>query len=104
LRSGNNVILFTAAPGNATNYNVKNIRIVYKPAINKTTYTLLKTDTKIYIKGVTFPAEIKKLTVGGVSIDLNQPEFEVILDKNKLGLKKINKMGINFLRKRVFNG
>jgi hypothetical protein len=80
LRKGDNVILFTA-PDVANNlYRVKNIKIVYK-SIATADYTLLQSGDKLYIKGANFPSKIKKITIAGIAIDLNQPEFELVLSK-----------------------
>ncbi|MEO6174498.1 MAG: SpvB/TcaC N-terminal domain-containing protein [Flavobacterium circumlabens] len=81
LRQGDNVLLFTAPEGISNNYKIKNVRIVYKPTQVGVPYTVLKSENKLYIKGTNFPSHIKKLTVGGVAIDVNQPEFELILDQ-----------------------
>lgn len=85
LRSGDNVLLFTAPEGISNSYKIKNVRIVYKSAISSTDFTLLKSENKLYIKGTNFPSQIKKMTIGGIAIDVNQPEFELVLDAATVG-------------------
>lgn len=85
LREGDNVLLFTAPEGISNSYRIKNVRIVYKTAPASTDFTLLKSDNKLYIKGTNFPSQIRKMTIGGISIDVNQPEFELILDATTTG-------------------
>ncbi|MWB95447.1 hypothetical protein GON26_13840 [Flavobacterium sp. GA093] len=80
LRSGDNVLLFTAPEGISNSYKIKNVRIVYKSALPSTDFTLLQSANKFYVKGTNFPSQIKKMTIGGISIDVNQPEFELIFD------------------------
>jgi RHS repeat-associated protein len=85
LREGDNVLLFTAPDGISNSYRIKNVRIVYKSALASTAFTLLKSDNKLYIKGTNFPSQIKKMTIGGIAIDVNQPEFELVLDAKETG-------------------
>ena len=59
LRTGDNVLLFTAPVG-LNSYRIKNVRIVYKTALPLTDFTLLKSENKFYIKGTNFPSQIKK--------------------------------------------
>ncbi|MEN2402529.1 SpvB/TcaC N-terminal domain-containing protein [Flavobacterium sp. MC2016-06] len=84
LRQGDNVLLFTAPEGIANGYKIKNVRIVYKPIALSHHYTLLKSENKYYIKGTNFPSQIKKMTIGGVEVNVNEPEFELILDDKDL--------------------
>ncbi len=85
LREGDNVLLFTAPEGVSNSYRIKNVRIVYKLALASTDFTLLKSENKLYIKGSNFPSKIKKLSIGGIAIDVNQPEFELVLDAPAIG-------------------
>ncbi|MFQ6602988.1 SpvB/TcaC N-terminal domain-containing protein [Flavobacterium sp. C3NV] len=85
LREGDNVLLFTAPEGISNSYRIKNVRIVYKTALASTDFTLLKSDNKLYIKGTNFPSQIRKMTISGISIDVNQPEFELVLDAATTG-------------------
>nr|WP_315242710.1 SpvB/TcaC N-terminal domain-containing protein [uncultured Flavobacterium sp.] len=85
LRTGDNVLLFTAPEGNSNSYKIKNVRIVYKSALASTDFTLLKSANKLYIKGTNFPSQIKKLSIGGIAIDVSQPEFELVLDAKETG-------------------
>lgn len=85
LREGDNVVLFTAPEGISNSYRIKNVRIVYKTALASTDFTLLKSDNKLYIKGTNFPSQIRKMTISGISIDVNQPEFELVLDAATTG-------------------
>ncbi|MGO4770913.1 SpvB/TcaC N-terminal domain-containing protein [Flavobacterium sp. W22_SRS_FK3] len=85
LRTGDNVLLFTAPEGISNSYRIKNVRIVYKSALPSTDFTLLKSENKLYIKGTNFPSQIKKMTIGGIAIDVNQPEFELIFDTAAIG-------------------
>ena len=85
LREGDNVLLFTAPEGASNSYKIKNVRIVYKSVLASTNFTLLKSEQKLYIKGANFPSKIKKLSIGGIAIDLNQPEFELVLDAATTG-------------------
>jgi RHS repeat-associated protein len=85
LRSGDNVLLFTAPEGISNSYRIKNVRIVYKSALPSTGFTLLKSENKLYIKGTNFPSLIKKMTIGGIAIDVSQPEFELVLDAAAVG-------------------
>ncbi|SNR84406.1 RHS repeat-associated core domain-containing protein [Flavobacterium sp. ov086] len=85
LREGDNVLLFTAPEGILNGYKIKNVRIVYKSAKPSFHYTLLKTENKLYIKGANFPSEIRKMSIGGIAIDVNQPEFELVLDAQTMG-------------------
>ncbi|MBF4487524.1 SpvB/TcaC N-terminal domain-containing protein [Flavobacterium sp. CSZ] len=85
LHEGDNVLLFTAPEGTSNSYRIKNVRIVYKTALASTDFTLLKSDNKLYIKGTNFPSQIRKMTIGGISIDVNQPEFELVLDAATTG-------------------
>ena len=80
LRVGDNVVLFTAPEGISNSYSIKNVRIVYKSAHPSTNFTLLKAADKLYIKGTNFPSQLKKMTIAGIAIDVNQPEFELIFD------------------------
>ncbi|MFD2940274.1 SpvB/TcaC N-terminal domain-containing protein [Flavobacterium notoginsengisoli] len=80
LRTGDNVLLFTAPEGVSNGYKIKNVRIVYKNVPEENNFKLLKAANKLYIKGTNFPSKIKKLTIAGISIDVNQPEFELVLD------------------------
>ncbi|MEO8535840.1 MAG: hypothetical protein ABI441_18935, partial [Flavobacterium sp.] len=80
LRAGDNVLLFTAPDGVANSYRIKNVRIVYKSALASTNFTLLRSENKLYIKGTNFPSQIKKMSIGGIAIDVNQPEFELVFD------------------------
>ncbi|MFH6991107.1 SpvB/TcaC N-terminal domain-containing protein [Flavobacterium sp. FlaQc-48] len=80
LRTGDNVLLFTAPEGILNGYKIKNVRIVYKNTAVINNFTLLKAENKLYIKGTNFPSQIKKLTIEGISVDVNQPEFELVLD------------------------
>ncbi|SHL42830.1 SpvB/TcaC N-terminal domain-containing protein [Flavobacterium chilense] len=80
LRQGDNVLLFTAPEGVANSYRIKNVHIVYKSVLPKTDFTLLKSADKLYVKGTNFPSQIKKMSIGGIAIDLNQPEFELVFD------------------------
>jgi RHS repeat-associated protein len=84
LRQGDNVILFTAPEGTSNNYKVKNVQIVYRPLKLSSKYTLLKSDDKLYIKGTNFPSHISKLSIDGIAVNVNQPEFELILDRKDL--------------------
>jgi RHS repeat-associated protein len=85
LRAGDNVLLFTAPDGIANSYKIKNVHIVYKSALASTDFTLLKSENKLYIKGTNFPSQIKKMSIGGIVIDVNQPEFELVLDAAAIG-------------------
>jgi RHS repeat-associated protein len=85
LRNGDNVLLFTAPEGISNFYRIKNVRIVYKSALASTDFTLLKSENKLYIKGTNFPSQIKKMSIGGIAIDINQPEFELVLDAATVG-------------------
>ncbi|MDA6070180.1 hypothetical protein NJT12_11180 [Flavobacterium sp. AC] len=85
LREGDNVLLFTAPEGISNSYRIKNVRIVYKSAIPSNHFTLLQSGNKLYIKGTNFPSQIKKMSIGGISIDLNQPEFELVLESSTAG-------------------
>lgn len=85
LREGDNVVLFTAPEGISNSYRIKNVRIVYKTALASADFTLLKSDNKLYIKGTNFPSQIRKMSIGGISIDVNQPEFELVLDAATTG-------------------
>jgi RHS repeat-associated protein len=85
LRAGDNVLLFTAPEGIANGYRIKNVRIVYKSATPVFQYTLLQSENKLYIKGTNFSSQIKKMSIGGVAIDVNQPEFELVLDAATAG-------------------
>ncbi|MFD1602133.1 SpvB/TcaC N-terminal domain-containing protein [Flavobacterium artemisiae] len=85
LRQGDNVLLFTAPEGAANAYKIKNVRIVYKPAALSHNYTLLQSDNKFYIKGTNFSSQLKSLTINGISVNVNQPEFELVFDKKDLG-------------------
>ncbi|WP_281235089.1 SpvB/TcaC N-terminal domain-containing protein [Flavobacterium gelatinilyticum] len=85
LREGDNVLLFTAPEGISNAYKVKNVRIVYRTTAKQDHLTLLKAEDKLYIKGTNFPSQIKKLTIAGISIDVNQPEFELVLDAENAG-------------------
>lgn len=80
LRTGDNVLLFTTPEGVSNGYKIKNVRIVYKNVPEENNFKLLKAANKLYIKGTNFPSKIKKLTIAGISIDVNQPEFELVLD------------------------
>ncbi|WP_166923715.1 SpvB/TcaC N-terminal domain-containing protein [Flavobacterium poyangense] len=84
LRQGDNVVLFTAPDGISNTYKVKNVRIVYRPFKLSSAYTLLRSDNKFYIKGTNFPSHIKKMSIAGTVIDVQQPEFELILDRKDL--------------------
>ncbi|MNX38290.1 hypothetical protein D3C86_686270 [compost metagenome] len=85
LRAGDNVLLFTTPEGISNGYRIKNVRIVYKSATPAFQYTLLKSENKLYIKGTNFPSQIKKMSIGGIAIDVNQPEFEIVLDASTAG-------------------
>ncbi|MEO8795003.1 MAG: SpvB/TcaC N-terminal domain-containing protein, partial [Daejeonella sp.] len=85
LRAGDNVLLFTAPEGIANSYKIKNVRIVYKSALASTIFTLLKSENKLYIKGTNFPSQIKKMSIGGIAVDVSQPEFELVLDAADTG-------------------
>ncbi len=84
LRSGDNVLLFTAPEGIANSYRIKNVRIVYKSALASTDFILLQSENKLYIKGINFPSQIRKMSIGGISIDVNQPEFELVFDASEI--------------------
>lgn len=98
LRKGDNVLLFTAPEGVSNSYKIKNVRIVYKETAAALSYTLLQSDHKLYIKGTNFPSEIRKMSIGGVSVDVNQPEFELVLDASNydksISISKETKTGI----------
>ncbi|SHM04036.1 RHS repeat-associated core domain-containing protein [Flavobacterium saccharophilum] len=85
LRPGDNVLLFTAPEGISNGYRIKNVRIVYKSATPSFQYTLLQSENKLYIKGTNFPSQIKKMSIGGMAIDVNQPEFELVFDAATVG-------------------
>jgi len=85
LRAGDNVLLFTAPEGISNGYRVKNVRIVYKSSVPSVDFTLLQSENKLYIKGTNFPSKIRKMTIGGVAIDVSQPEFELVLDASTAG-------------------
>ncbi|WP_433831152.1 SpvB/TcaC N-terminal domain-containing protein [Flavobacterium anhuiense] len=85
LRAGDNVLLFTAPEGISNSYKIKNVRIVYKKTFETGALTLLKAENKLYIKGTNFPSKIRKMTISGIDIDLNQPEFELVLDAENIG-------------------
>ncbi|MDQ6469892.1 SpvB/TcaC N-terminal domain-containing protein [Flavobacterium sp. LHD-80] len=85
LRKGDNVLLFTAPEGTANGYKIKNVRIVYKNGNQNSNFTLLKAADKLYIKGTNFPSQLKKMTIAGISVDVTQPEFELVLDAEKIG-------------------
>ncbi|OCB72868.1 hypothetical protein LPBF_11330, partial [Flavobacterium crassostreae] len=85
LRQGDNVLLFTAPAGISNGYKIKKVRIVYKPLAVATKYTLLKWDTKRYIKGTIASSDLQKMTIGGVAVNLEQPEFELLLDSKNVG-------------------
>ncbi|MFB9057512.1 toxin TcdB middle/N-terminal domain-containing protein [Mariniflexile ostreae] len=80
LRTGDNVLLFTAPEGTSNAYKIKNVRIIYKPAVPKTKFTLLQFENKRYIKGANFPSQIKKMTIGDIAINMNEPEFELVFE------------------------
>ncbi|MBE8723365.1 SpvB/TcaC N-terminal domain-containing protein [Flavobacterium hungaricum] len=84
LRQGDNVLLFTAPEGVSNAYKIKNVQIVYKPAALLRSYTLLQSDHKFYIKGTNFSSQLKSLTVNGISVNVNQPEFELVFDQKEL--------------------
>ncbi|MBE0392704.1 SpvB/TcaC N-terminal domain-containing protein [Flavobacterium sp. PL002] len=84
LRQGDNVLLFTAPDGLANGYKIKNVRIVYKSEAVSSNYTLLQSDNKLYIKGTNAPSQIQKLIIAGIVVDVNQPEFELVIDKKEL--------------------
>jgi len=85
LRNGDNVLLFTAPEGIGNSYRIKNVRIVYRSAHLSSDFTLLKSENKLYIKGTNFPSQIKMMTIGGIEIDVSQPEFELIFDADQAG-------------------
>jgi RHS repeat-associated protein len=85
LRKGDNVLLFTAPEGTANGYKIKNVRIVYKNGNQNSNFTLLKAGDKLYIKGTNFPSQLKKMTIAGITVDVTQPEFELVLDAEKIG-------------------
>ncbi|PBJ11905.1 T6SS effector amidase Tae4 family protein [Flavobacterium sp. ACN6] len=85
LRQGDNVLLFTAPDGILNGYKIKNVRIVYKSETASKNFTLLKSEDKLYIKGTNFPSQIKKMTIAGIAVDVNQPEFELVLDGKSIG-------------------
>ncbi|HEY1193218.1 SpvB/TcaC N-terminal domain-containing protein [Flavobacterium sp.] len=98
LRKGDNVLLFTASEGILTEYKIKNVRIVYKNGDQSSNLTLLKAEDKLYIKGTNFPSLIKKMTIAGITVDMNQPEFELVLDaknfQKSISVVKETKSGI----------
>ena len=85
LRQGDNVVLFTAPEGVSNSYRIKNVRVVYKSALFSNPLTLLQSENKLYIKGTNFPSEVKKMRIGGIVIDLSQPEFELVLEAATAG-------------------
>ena len=85
LRQGDNVVLFTAPEGVSNSYRIKNVRVVYKSALFSNPLTLLQSDNKLYIKGTNFPSEVKKMSIGGIAIDVSQPEFELVLEAATAG-------------------
>ena len=85
LRSGDNVLLFTAPEGVSNAYKIRNVQIVYKNATTQNRFTLLQAENKLYVKGTGFPSQIKRMTIGGIAVDVHQPEFEVILDADEYG-------------------
>lgn len=85
LRKGDNVLLFTALEGISNAYKIKNVRIVYKNGNQASNFTLLKAENKLYIKGTNFPSQIKKMSIAGIAVDVNQPEFELVLDAENVG-------------------
>ena len=79
---GDNTILFTASSLLDKGYKIKNLKIVYRPSLIISPYSLYQFQNKLYIKGVNIDSNIKKLSIGGILVDVLQPEFEIILDSN----------------------
>ena len=93
LHKGDNTILFTAPIINNNLYKIKNIRIVFKKINDSnaqffvSSLKLNKCNDKLYISGVNFPSQTKKVTIGGTVINLKQAQFELVLDANKFSDK-----------------
>ncbi|MET3012118.1 SpvB/TcaC N-terminal domain-containing protein, partial [Flavobacterium psychrophilum] len=94
IKKGNNVILFTSPELDSYAYKIKKLKIIYKKIKQANQYTFLKHNNKLYVKGI-IAAATKALSVGGVTINTSQPEFEIELKSNSIGIEIVeqNKTG-----------